>query len=771
MGKFVGAIVGAITVAVGVVTGNPALIVSGSAMIATNALTLLLTPGPQKPDAAQTQKKESMPLRAKGIGKRRVYGKAMLWLTADDGATVDVIAFLDGRSHSLGQVYLNDDKVTISGGIVQELDDGRYGNNLVQAGFNLGLAAETAFAAVIAKVPGIWTSSHRGDGITSGYLIKNPASSKHYLERYPQADNVVLSAVFEMSYLFDPRDESMDPYAPDTWVVADPLLDNPVLGLLWYLLTDRGVDYDTQILPVLDYWITAADICDELVELKGVQTSLTDDFDAGVTSITVADVNGLYAGMSIEITEQSNASHTETRTVSSVAGLTVTFSGSLAYDHTNGSAVTWESDSENPATERRYRCAILYEMTTEPAQVIGEILKTFDGWYAQDELGRYVVYAGKYYPPTVTIGPAQIVNARHQSFVEDEDLFNEIVVSYISSDHDFSEVECDAWRDEDSIDDIGKVNSTTFAPQSPSFSQNRRLAKRQMSRQNAQDRGTITTNYDGRAMIGQRYIQLKHVEAGANFYTGPAEIVTSPEKDMQTLGVTFDWVAADPNIDAWNPATEEGSPAPIGGRIALASVETPEIATATAILSADGAYAQIAINAGNYTRTDITWYARWKLSSSSTWVESEYADSDSGIPVLLITNVVPTNSSIDVSVSYSTGGGLNSDWSDTVTVDTSTASLAPLPNTSFSATGGTGEASGSWTNSSSTNFGHSELWYASSSDFGSASQLGGDFSGAAGVVEAFTETLPSGTWYLWTVAFNADATASVQTGPIEVTVI
>ncbi|WP_370171339.1 hypothetical protein [Sphingobium abikonense] len=367
MGKFVGAIVGAITVGVGILTGNPALIASGASLIVGNAVTLLFGPSLPKPDAATTQKKEPVPARARGIGTRRVYGKVMLFQTSATGASVDVVAFLDGRSHAMRQAYLNDDKVTIVGGVVQQLADKRYKTGKVLAGFNLGLATETAFAPVIAALPGIWTPDHRGDRITSGYLIKNPVKSSDFLEVYPQADQVVLSAVFDMSYLFDPRDVSMDPADPDTWVKPDPLLDNPVLGLLWYLLTDRGIDYETQILPVIDYWIAAADHCDELVPLK----------DGG--------------------------------------------------------------------TERRYRCAILYEATAEPAQVIGEILKTFDGWYSQDALGRYIVYSGRYYEPTVTIGPSQIVNARHQGFVEDEDLYDELTVTYISADHDYAEVDMCAF--------------------------------------------------------------------------------------------------------------------------------------------------------------------------------------------------------------------------------------------------------------------------------------------------------------------------------------
>jgi hypothetical protein len=693
VGKFVGVIIGAALLTVGVVTGNPGLALAGGNMLIASTVALLLAPSMPKPEAAQTQKKEPRPVRTKGIGTRRVYGKAMLWDTNHNGETVDVLAFLSGRSHAMRQAYLNDDKVTITAGVVQGLADGAYATGKVLAGVNLGLATETAFPAVISALPGIWTADHRGDGITSGYLIKKPVKAKNYLEVYPQADNTILSAVFDMSYLFDPRDLTMDAYDPDTWVKADPLLDNPVLGLLWYLITDRGVDYDTQILPVIDYWTSAADHCDELVPLKG------------------------------------------------------------------------------GGSERRYRCCILFDMTGEPAGIINEFLKTFDGWYSEDALGRYIVYSGRYYEPAVTIGPSQIVNARHQGFVEDEDFINEIAITYVSAEHDYNEPDATPWTDEDDIAERGKVNSTNFSPQTPSHSQNRRLAKRFMARQNASDRGTITTNYEGMSVLGERFIWLNHVEVGTSFYTGAAEIVTSPERDMQTLGVSFDWVAVSPNIDTWNPATEEGEPAPVEGRIAPAPLATPGITEATAELGDGGTTARIRITVDGYDRDDITWYARWRVTTDTTWNEQEYSDIDPGPTVQLLTNLVPLNVGIDVEVAYGVGDGRISPWSPIVVVSTSTASLAPSPPTVASGTGGSLRADLAWTNGSSSNLAYSRVYRNSTNTISGATLVSDDLPSAAGAGQDFTDIVAAGAWYYFIRAFNASGTGSAAnaTGLVTVT--
>jgi len=290
-----------------------------------------------------------------------------------------------------------------------------------------------------------------------------------------------------------------------------------------------------------------------------------------------------------------------------------------------------------------------------------------------------------------------------------------------------------------------------------------------MSRRNALHRGTVTTNASGRVVRGERYIHLTLHEAGTTFYDGPAE-VTAVTRNITTGGVTFSWSAADPNIDAWNPATEQGEPAPVGNRVAPQPLETPTITDAEAELGESGSSARIRILVEGYDRSDITWYARWRVTTDTTWNEQEYSDIDPGPAAVLLTNLVPIDVSIDVEVAYGTGDGRLSDWSDLVAVSTSTANLAPTPNTNFAATGGAGQITGSWSNSTSPNFGHSELWIGTTSSFGSASQVGPDYTSGPGETQPFTAARAAGTWYVWTVAYNVASTGSSRTGPIQVTV-
>lgn len=422
-------------------------------------------------------------------------------------------------------------------------------------------------------------------------------------------------------------------------------------------------------------------------------------------------------------------------------------------------------------TEARYRSCLAHKHTDKHGDVKAGLLSLCDGWMATRADGAYAIYAGKFEAPTVTINGEHIVSYDWQGVgVDDDTAINEIVCSYVSKAHDYNSVECDAWRDEDDISQRGSILSDSLDLQTPSWGQVRRLAKRKMARSNALYRGTITTNNKGRIARGHRYIHLTLAEAGTTFFDGVVEI-TSVTRNMATGGITFSWVAADPNIDSWNPATEEGEPAAIGDRVAPQPLTTPTIDDADPQFSADGTSALILIDVNAPDRDDLTWFARWKIDTNTVWNEQSYSDIDAGSLVTLLVGLVPTNSMIDVAVAYQIGDGRVSDWSLTETVDTSTSVLAPPPPTELSATGGVGEASVSWRNPTSGNLAYLRVYRGTTTSFGDASLISGDIVGGLGEVMSLDDTgLAAGTYQYWVRAFNGAGIGSTVAGPAEATV-
>lgn len=311
-------------------------------------------------------------------------------------------------------------------------------------------------------------------------------------------------------------------------------------------------------------------------------------------------------------------------------------------------------------TEARYRSSVAYKATDGFKAVKDEILSTFDGWLATTGTGAFRVRSGRYYTPTVSIGPDEIVSFAYRDGVAEEDAVDTLVVSYISADHDFNTVDTDPWV-------VAEGERTQpFTPQVPSHSQARRLAKRQAARVMASVKGSLTTNVAGRAIRGERFIDLDlQDDDGTVFYQGPAEVIALT-RNFDTGGVTIDWIAADPDIDDWDPATEEGSPAPLGDRVEQTALEAPTIVTAEAIFDSDSADsltgARIAIIGTGPDRDDLTWFTRWRVGTDP-WVEETAEDTDPASPVALLTGFVPVGVDVEVQIAYEVGDGRRSPWS------------------------------------------------------------------------------------------------------------
>lgn len=564
----------------------------GQPIAAAAALTLALLYRPKgpKPEQQERSVRTPIPPRVSAYGRVRLWGAYALFVTSEEGQAVDVWAFHDGLLDAIEQHYLADKPVTITGGFVDADDEGAYGDDVIEVGTRLGLATETAFAEVIAALPGIWTTDHRGDGVATGCMVTRPVKAKNYNEVFPSGgpDQTPLSLLVRAQRVFNWRDPAQDVLDDSTWTWSE----NVALQLVHYYLVRAGKDWDTHFAPTLDYWTAFADDCDVAMPLK--------------------------------------AGGTEPR-----------YRGALAHKHTDPHKVT-----------------------------IGNLLACCDGFVAPRSDGALVAYSGRYYEPTVSIGPSEIVGYTWDDGIVDEDAVNEIALTYISAEHDYAVVDAPAWRDLDAISLAGEVKSVPLENSVPSQAQARRLAKRLMSKTSSRFRGSVTTNRAGRVVRGERYIDLHIEEAGTVFFSGPAEITTL-SRNLSTGGVTFEWIAADPDIDDWDPAEEEGDVSAPGTLPGTTPLDAPTIASAIAEFAGSNATLTITVNSPLPAREDLTWFARWRVVGTTNWGgELEFSDLPAGATVELVTDLVPMSGSVEVEASYSVGDGRHSPWSDPAEVIT-----------------------------------------------------------------------------------------------------
>lgn len=326
-------------------------------------------------------------------------------------------------------------------------------------------------------------------------------------------------------------------------------------------------------------------------------------------------------------------------------------------------------------TEPRYSMGGFYQHSNHPADVIKQILATMDGFMAVRGDGALIIKAGRYDAPTVTLSREYILSYSWTRYVPDESAVNELILSFTSPLHDYTEVQTDSWQDSTDISARGVIRAQNMSlPWVQSNGQARRLAKRRMSQLGAQIRGTVKANLYGLDVVENRYFTLDIPDVAC--LTGLAvEIDPSgkPELDLMNMTVSIPWIAADPNVDAWNPGTEEGA------GVALVAKASSEVLTPPTITSvvptyaapADGGGCRLTITLPNSGRADQTYGVRWKVTTEVSWVEATFTGPFATTGNIVITSgLVPLNATLYVAVELISGSGIHSDWSANTTVTT-----------------------------------------------------------------------------------------------------
>lgn len=661
----VAAVIGTGTVATAIATA----IVQIGVALALSALARLFAPGVPKPASVQTPKKQSRPVRQSAFGRVRVSGPYMLYEAANQ-TLYDVIALLDGRSHAIVGHYLNDDAVTLTGGGGVISPDGKkysYGTpgDRVQILTRLGLSTETPYAEVVAGLPGHWTLDHRGDGVTSLAMIAKQSKPQFQQEDFPNGEPLP-GVVVEAQLCRDPRGDAI------------AFTRNPVLELAAYLTTaagGMGLSWDRRIAPAIDSWREAADDCEAGIAIVAQHGVITDDpqVNLGATVIHLSNVAGIGAGTVLAFSD-------EVKTVDHVAGLAVTLTAGLALAHLKGSAVNW-TPTYGTITEERYRCDGVYNHDTPPADVIGQLLASFDGWMSQRGDGALVIRAGKYVEPSITLTDEMIVGYSLQHFQDDADAVNELLVSYTDPNAAYQQGDAGAWTDEADIAARGVTRSAPFdLPWVPSTSQARRLAKRQMARLTAELRGTITTNLAGMNALGQRYLAVQCSENAAI-----ADIVIEVTKvavDLSSMTLAFEFIQASPLIDEWT-AAEETPGNEVNTRPSPAALDAPTIDSHVVVFEGNQARVQLVVTA---PLVDVNWQVRWRRAGDSAWNETSFTDIDDGPGVDLFTGLVSADADLEFQTAYQTPAQ-RSPWSATEAVDTHSDGVVPDDAATITVTG------------------------------------------------------------------------------------
>lgn len=320
-------------------------------------------------------------------------------------------------------------------------------------------------------------------------------------------------------------------------------------------------------------------------------------------------------------------------------------------------------------TVKRYTVNGFFDLTNETGAVVAKFRETMDGFIQERGDGAIIVRCGRYQAPTVTFTDDHVTGYQVRRFVPAEERVNVLQLSFTDPETDFNKHPVDDWRDEDSIALHGEKTEEFYPDWVSNVSQLGRLAKRLAAKQSAPLRGTVTTNLYGLKALGERFIRLK-ISRRAMLDDVVVEVVRSPVVDLMAQTVEFTWILADPDIDAWDAATEEPSIVAPGERTPRELLEDVTIVSLAVQLEDTGfgvLGARLLIGIAPPLRDDLTWKAQWRLAGSDAWIETPV-----GAPVsdVLLTGFVTVNATVEVQIAYVTGAGFQTPWSATETVST-----------------------------------------------------------------------------------------------------
>jgi hypothetical protein len=231
-----------------------------AATVAVSAATSALS-RPPEPQAGKVTAHQERPQRRFGVGTVRVSGPFMLRETKDNHLVL-VIALPEGPVDHYGQFWLNDDKVTLVGDVVQPGDDNRYPDGRVTIETRLGEDTETAYTTPATYVPTLWDADHRGDGIPSLMLHGVNGDLQDMSWAFPNGEPTPSVEAFYRAY--DWRDPAQDIDDDTTWLFSA----NPIVWAVNVLWRRFGANWDVRFAPVLDDLTVEADYCDDAVDLK-----------------------------------------------------------------------------------------------------------------------------------------------------------------------------------------------------------------------------------------------------------------------------------------------------------------------------------------------------------------------------------------------------------------------------------------------------------------------------------------------------------------------
>lgn len=411
-------------------------------------------------------------------------------------------------------------------------------------------------------------------------------------------------------------------------------------------------------------------------------------------------------------------------------------------------------------TEKRYRLWGGYEFNDDPVEVLGRLLATCDGELYETAEGKIAIRGGRWQAPTVTIPSESILALASFTTGSDAiDRFNRLKIIYTSEIHDWQPTEAPAWNDNADQALRGVEPKDLTLDMVPSHAQAQRLAKIVMARNNPAWKGVITTNLAGLDAIGEAVIRVRIDRLGIDETFAVGRI---------TIGdatVTIEISSLAETAFAWNPAIEEGDPAPAPQVTAPAvGIETPQntvVTVETRSINGGTPSAAIVITADAPSRADLRLEVEYvRVSDGLAQIASAPLD-----VYTVEAGPLVDGAEYDVRARWKIASVPGPYTSPAVRVAAVANPTAPAAPTSFTATLASSDVDLQWTNPSS-NFYRARVYRGTTTVLAEATMIA-ELAGTAGGVQSYIDVSPPAgtTLHYWVSARNESNIEGAAAGP------
>lgn len=656
-------------------------------------------------------------LRSSAAPHRIVFGQALISGVLSYGCVTGankehihlIIALTGHKMHSVGDIYLNDERLPTPDGS-GNITSGTYAG-LVKVRVHLGDASQTADADMIAAAGGQWTSAHRGDGI--GYL---------YI-RLQYDENKFPTGLPDIRVLA--RGEVV--YDPGTG--TSKLSDNPSLLLRHYMRAAYGFGVDASELD--DTAIAAAaNTCDEWIDTGIASVSVT--VDTASDEVRTTDIDPrlstgdriVLGGTTAPTGTTLGATYYLIRRGPKALQLATSYQNAIegvAVDlTTTGTAVTITS-----VHQKRYVARGSFTLDVTPS-VVEEQLRLAMAGHHVFAAGVWRQFAGAFESPTRTITEDDLRGTlTYKGRRGGHDVTNTIRGQFVDPTNFWTMTDYPAVSDATYItEDGGQVAREVEQPWCDNSFRAQRIAKI-MLRRSRQPSLVLPCKINALRLATATTVAVTHAQLGLS--AAPFRVL-SLKISGEDGGVGIDLAlegTASTDFD-WSPS--DGVAPLVSTPVVLPDARVVGAPTGLALASGNAELLK-GDNGVIVSRIRVSWFhaqepnpagyrVEWQRSGDTTWTRATVGRTENSTFIA----PVEDGAAYDVRVQTFNAVGVGSAWvSDTHTVAGKTA--APTAPTTITVMPAAGGYDISWTASPDADYHHTELWEASTNDRATATKL------------------------------------------------